>query len=431
MPLTTFEWEPLFSSPNMEVHYEMPVKKSEQDHTIANIFGLALGKTVRQRTLSMMMHNDWNEVAAQYWAYRECTPQFRSIQETIPRCTAGQDHCLGIEVEVEDIIFSKYEHSPSNEWQMKTDGSLRNNGREYISYVLQGSEVSSALGSLYLYFTNLLAKRPSLSWRTSIHVHLDVTDLTPEQLGKLCVLYSIFEYPLFQYAGKQRMDSVFCVPITKTNLSECVSMLLEPSRKIRWDTIFGTWQKYSALNISRLRDLGTLEFRHMAGEPDPHRIANWINLILSLKTAAVSMSLEEIQDLCRGLNTNSKYNDMQRRVFGVELQSVLGDLHAMRNDLSIGVSYAKQCLMSPSPLGGNVSRWMAPKGSGFWELTESIRADVTALAEKRAQKIAKVPMPPGWSAVGPEHPNLYFTATGIVATESQLWQWWQQNNGSI
>jgi hypothetical protein len=216
---------------------------------------------------------------------------------------------VGIEVEIENVQTSIF---PEFYWKEKEDGSLRNYGREYTSIPLRGNQIPYALDYL---FNNLnINNKPECSTRCSTHVHLNVRDMTPNQVKSLVALYSLFEKHFFHIAGTKRETSIFCVPLYKSNIKKAtISNILE---------ITQYWPKYLALNlapISGSNDVakyGTIEFRHLYGTQDKAIIINWINNIFCLRKAAIQYDWETLREKIRTLNTSSEYYQLYSDVFG-------------------------------------------------------------------------------------------------------------------
>ena len=241
---------------------------------------------------------------------------------------------VGIEVELEQAPQQFY-HSG---WLEDKDGSLREGGKEYISFVLDPQIVNREIAALYTGLT-LSEPEPQFSWRTSIHVHLCVRDRTIEEVLKIFLLYLTFERILFLFADQNREKSVFCVPIIKSSLAEDLSLFFTQKNSI--DHLVKNWHKYSALNLTRLDDYGTMEFRHLSGTWDVAKISNWIGILLSLYNSAIRLNLDDIIEEIRTLNATSKYMMFRDEIFGEFAQ----ELAIPNFDLvSEGVSFCKECL---------------------------------------------------------------------------------------
>lgn len=208
---------------------------------------------------------------------------------------------IGIEVEVENTQFVGDIQRP---WNVKEDGSLRNGGRELVSDPINAS---SAPEALYHLLVRGLSSECSFNMRTSIHIHINATDMTDEQIRNLVAIYTIFEPALFNFAGRGRWKSVFCVP-----LNECNQLAYAALRNIG----DGRWEKYTALNLRRLADLGTIEFRHLGGTFDVDHVCQWIDMICSLKAYVMNTPTAAIRAEIAQMHPYTDFNGIAQRVFG-------------------------------------------------------------------------------------------------------------------
>lgn len=234
-----------------------------------------------------------------------------AFEATLPPRTIQmiQDRALvGIEIEVENIDC---EVPITHYWEGKTDGSLRNNGAEFTTIPLRTYQVEYALNHL----NQALNKHnnPEFTNRTSTHIHLNVRDMTWDQVKTLILLYAIFERHFFAIAGAKREKSIFCVPLYKSRQLDTITKLENYCRQ---------WHKYNALNCGTILGtdqvprFGTVEFRHLYGTSDTAEVCNWINNILCLRKAVLQYKLEELLDIINSLNTTSEYMTMYAKIFG-------------------------------------------------------------------------------------------------------------------
>lgn len=221
----------------------------------------------------------------------------------IPATYSGKD-VYGLELEIED---QNLEMRPPKGWQGVADGSLRNNGLEYItSPPLELSSIPKALETLFakIKFTN-----KSYSDRTSVHVHCNMQGMTIDQVKSFCLLYIVLERAFFNFVAQERFENVFCVPLMDFAAPFTLFQALD-KRDVR------RWSKYSALNLLPLLELGTLEFRHMHGTNDVKHIVNWVTAIDCLKQASRKKTFEEWRKQVTALNTTSEYGVFAVEVFG-------------------------------------------------------------------------------------------------------------------
>ena len=225
------------------------------------------------------------------------------------------NQAIGIEVEVENC--PAVEDGAGNPfcagWDAVPDGSLRNSGIEFVTkYGVRVGTSFEHINDLFRKMENFKKKvvAPVFQFteRTSIHVHFDVRDMSMEELKSLLTLYVLFEDPLFKFAGEHRKHNVFCVPIRFIAMSE-----------VAQGNLFHTirnWKKYSALNLSRLLEMGTVEFRHMEGTSDTKRIKTWILLLASLVNYCRNIPNKRIEEEIKRLKYMSHYSEFTEKVFG-------------------------------------------------------------------------------------------------------------------
>lgn len=223
-----------------------------------------------------------------------------------PRDCADPSLLYGLELEIENV--PNWDEMLVHGMRSVEDGSLRNDGREFLT---SPSTFSVQRHILERFFDKNKLTDKNYSERCSIHVHANCQDLTREQLGALCMLYQVYERLLFNFVGDDRDKNIFCIPWDQTTLTYNVVNNIEKDS-------FGSlkqWQKYTALNLLPLFSLGTVEFRHMSGTNDLEKISIWLNLIGGLFQYARKNSIGDIKEQLLTLNTTSQYDDLTHRVF--------------------------------------------------------------------------------------------------------------------
>lgn len=266
---------------------------------------------------------------------------------------------VGIEIEVENI---KNEVPLKAYWNIKNDNSLRNNGIELVSNPLQIKQVEGALRHVYDALTQ--HNEPDFSNRTSIHIHLNCRNLSQDQIWNLVILYSLFEKHFYYIAGNKRLNSIFCVPLYRSNqLNSLDSTVYQYS---------GRWHKYNGLNILPLYDhdgqrgYGTIEFRHLYGTSDYLEIMDWINDIMCLRMAAIAMSKQELIELIKTMNTSSSYFSLYNQVFSRGRRVVTNKL-----DFEHCVSHIKQSLFGDDYFNYIRSALQTEKAE-YWTLSRKL-----------------------------------------------------------
>ena len=238
---------------------------------------------------------------------------------------------IGIEVEVEKV--PKIAYINDHIWNIKEDGSLRNSGLEFVSTPLCGNQIKVALQTL---FTETIPIDADFSERTSIHIHINMRDSLCNELINLVLLYIVFERLFYKFAGPERYENIFCVPVQETKLPIAVANYL-----IYQDIniLIREWQKYSGLNLAPLRNFGTVEYRHMKGHRDPIYLLKWINLIFRLHKYAKKNSFLNLFNYIKTLNSTSLYEEFIKVVFRDEADYLLSP--QLKQDMEQGVSTVK------------------------------------------------------------------------------------------
>lgn len=257
----------------------------------------------------------------------------KGLSSTIP--VAEPTKLLGIEVEVERTQGFQTDLMPF--WIWTDDGSLRNNGSEYKSIPIKARYVEMALNFLF----NWLPPEAEFSGRTSIHVHLNVRNMTSAQLNRMLMLYCVFEKSIYRWIGPEREKSIFCVPLYDTDFGYFLRMATKTGY-----TSF-KWTKYTGVNLLPISHFGTVEFRHLYGTRDVAVIMKWINILLSLYKAAMKYETQELEECIHQLNTNSEYTAFVNTIFGLHGGPIFEGPY--KKEMSNGISYVKSELFYNKP----------------------------------------------------------------------------------
>ena len=316
----------------------MEIKESYKNRKIDGLFSyypiepLKMGQSARDNMVKWLDHHGIKTAA-------------KKFNEDLPRLI-DIDTMLGIEVEAEQVSSHLNVGVPM--WQVTTDNSLRNNGREFITPPVTPQTARDALITLFSGFK----KHPvEFSWRTSDHVHLNMRQDRVQHVMNLILFYTLFEDSLFSFVGDERRQSNFCVPVSETAANTYISGILTGHSHL--PDLCNYWQKYTALNVRPLcyndhaghpneqSGKGTIEFRHLEGTQDVSKILNWINLILCLQRASRATTISDLQDRILGITTRAHYVNLLEEVF--QDHAKLLPVKEFRRILYSSVAYAKEC----------------------------------------------------------------------------------------
>jgi len=252
-----------------------------------------------------------------------------------PRNRAIADQHFSFDSDTSGVMFGV------GYWNVKSDGSLRNDGVEFVSKKIFGKDLSLALTELHNYLEDKREHYPKISDRCSVHIHLDVTDLDKNEYARLLIDYAIFENVLFNYCGVHRKENLYCLPFAKSDeFKRTLSHILTSvSKDLEFKKYVNSFPKYSALNLNATSKFGSLEFRLHGGTYDMLEVKEWINIIMCLKKNCIG---------------NSSYN-LHREIsrFGISnyLEKVFGkysgvlDYSRCETDVLEGIRLAQDILM--------------------------------------------------------------------------------------
>ena len=244
---------------------------------------------------------------------------------------------IGVEVEVENVRVP----TPIKGWRSVNDGSLRDNGIEYVfSGPVGGLSATRRIDSL----CETLSAMPDIrfSHRTSVHVHVDVRDMTFHELIKYVTLYAMIEPYLFAVCGKERDEGIYSLSLYrgKDQVSKLSAIARLGPNALRSERY---WSKYSAVNLLSVPQFGSLEFRGHEGTADRSRLINWVNHLLKLKEYATSGS-NKLTDLPKALSNNGPMF-MLAEILGNDLiNSNIESATSVLQELHEGVSIAEDLL---------------------------------------------------------------------------------------
>ena len=186
---------------------------------------------------------------------------------------------VGLELEIEGTNLPT--NIPGNLWEVKRDGSLRDGGLEYVFAEPLGSVAArEALDTLAKHF-NDVGTKPSYSFRTSTHVHVNVSNLKMDQVKAIVAIFTLFDEEYINFCARTRKANRFCLATKDADgVVEQVRRFLVSGSIPNRDR-----GKYSAMNLCTLSQFGTLEFRTLEGTNDFERVFTWIRALLALRKA--------------------------------------------------------------------------------------------------------------------------------------------------
>lgn len=222
---------------------------------------------------------------------------------------------MGVELEIENTTEAA---GGLRGFRVEKDGSLRNNGWEFITYPMYYNCLTERLTT---FFNNNDFNESNYSERCSVHVHANCRDLTLDQVASIVLIYQVVEKLLFKFIGEDRDKNIFCVPLSETTITyRLINRIADQNYNV-----FRDWNKYTALNLMPLCNLeqGTIEFRHMAGTYTVEFILAWLRIISRIFAAVRDTNLAYWKERLSSLNSNSLYRGIIVDVFKDEAPLLL------------------------------------------------------------------------------------------------------------
>ena len=251
---------------------------------------------------------------------------------------------VGVEIEMECVDDNADHLLDDTLWIITEDGSLKKRGAEFIfAEPFAGDAITQALEEMRTYLGTKSGQKCEATDRCSIHVHVDIRDLTPQQVYKFLLLYVLYENQLYEVAGRNRAKNNNCVPVgTSDTFMRAVNVFKTVKTSIdRVHEAVRACGKYVGCNVESItygydredRPRGSVEFRMHRGTKDVDEIRYWITLLLRMKAFARSeFQPDEIAHQFSALGPE-KYTE---QVFG-DLTPLLVEQPHFMEDLYEGV----------------------------------------------------------------------------------------------
>ena len=175
----------------------------------------------------------------------------------------------GVECHVEN-----YNHLTRSHWKIVTDSSLsgRNSG-EVVSPKLQGQAGFSQLQKVCQALNEM---RAQVNRTCGVHVHLNSTDMSIEQIINVFDRYADAEAEIDAMMPRSRRNSRWC--------ANCVKGTFRNHNTKR--SVAGGAGRYYKVNLTNIAERGSIEFRQHSGTTEFVKIANWISILMQFVEAS-------------------------------------------------------------------------------------------------------------------------------------------------
>lgn len=189
---------------------------------------------------------------------------------------------LGIEIELEGEALPE----EVQDWRVENDGSLRGESKEYVfPRPTDRKEAELKLKRLNL---TLLRNNNTKIYDTGyagIHVHVNVLDMTPEDVLKFAFLYYTVEELALRFCGENRTGNLFCLPLSAANYP--LRLVRQAFSEQELVVLNDDDIRYASLNWKALPQYGSLEFRGFRSTTDRKDILAWVDILLEMRAKAL------------------------------------------------------------------------------------------------------------------------------------------------
>ena len=210
-----------------------------------------------------------------------------------------QDGDFGVEIECEGEALGV----PNPDvWSTVDDGSLRGifpHGRaEWVFAKPLSLHQSIKEVHQLRVFQDQAGAKLDFSFRTSVHVHMNVQRLTFDQYLNTVYTYLLLENVLVRYCGNERIGNRFCLRTQDAEgMSDILSQLFKQGPAVL-KGITNENAKYASINLAATCAYGSLEFRAMQGNLEAPYISTWLRALYNLRDFAMKQgNPQNIHDL--------------------------------------------------------------------------------------------------------------------------------------
>jgi hypothetical protein len=230
-----------------------------------------------------------------------------TIQELSTFQTTRQ---FGIELEADPVGNPNVVLPTAAGWDMRGDGSLSINGKEYV---MNGpANWEKTVEHVNLLCTALRNTRVNLGRTGSLHVHVSASDYTPAEGTRLLNLYRHFNPAILKLIGTSRAANRYCyVPPMDMTVSEVIERFrLDDiaTRAVAHGRRAGSNGEYHAVNLTYLgvpTAERSVEFRQNSPSTRAVCILGWAAFcasLMELESEDISAYPATLGGLCRFLN---------------------------------------------------------------------------------------------------------------------------------
>lgn len=179
-------------------------------------------------------------------------------------------------------VSERYTHKTATYWKIVDDGSIVEQPQyrgELVSPPLKGSKGLKQLGKVVQAINNAGA---NVNRSCGLHVHVDASDLSPNQILYVSQRYGKFEKEIDQFMAPWRSNNTYARTLNKTYHTNVARMIRRNMKihGVNFKSAASFADRYRKVNIASFNRHGTIEFRQHEGTVDFERIINWVQFCI-------------------------------------------------------------------------------------------------------------------------------------------------------
>lgn len=189
-----------------------------------------------------------------------------------------------------------------NIWKVERDGSLRHrasgntNTGEVVSPILEGVAGFAELESVV---NAISAIGATTNRSTGLHVHVEASDLTGEEVARVVEFYAVNQNAIDQMVSLSRRNNSYCNKISPWRLTS-----MKEAAATNKEALRGFANKYTVVNITPLFSYGTIEFRQHQGTVNAKKISSWVKFVMGVVNGAqMATDLDTSVEMANMLDT--------------------------------------------------------------------------------------------------------------------------------
>lgn len=219
---------------------------------------------------------------------------------------------IGLEIEVDSYDNGKPVNEVSKKFmcELTSDGSVPDgfelctppaNGNQFVKMVEEICDALKMAGAKNTY-------------KSGLHVHVDLSDFRYEDLRKLYLIYSKIEPEIYMIIDKRRASDKFCRMLGEGLYEECLDPVAWKHKLLQMT--FGFYKtrdfsvhdkgshgaaRYQGMNISSWWIRKTVEFRMHHGTIQAHKMVHFAKMLCGIADTAMKIGSREAENWPKGI----------------------------------------------------------------------------------------------------------------------------------